>query len=169
MKNFKRCLTRRPAGFTLMEMVIVVVVIGVLAGMAVPGFLSYIPKMRVKSQARDIVSQLRLARAQAITERKPYGVAIVLDKQCSVFFADLDGDPDSFDPGADSTIKENVSPKSVKMTSCSLNNGCVTFNSTGSASSSGDVQLVSSDGEVIMSINILASTGRVRLTEIGAG
>lgn len=153
-------------GVTLMEMVIVVVVIGVIAGMAVPSFLTYMPKLKVKAYARDIVSELRLARSRAVTERRPYGVAFNLEKRAFAFFADTDPGGYSL---SDSTIRIDSSGTSVKMSACTFADNCVIFNSVGSASSSGDLQIVSEDGSIVMSINILASTGRVRLTEIGAG
>jgi len=56
----------------------------------------------------------------------------------------------------------------LSMVSCTYANGCVVFNSTGAASSSGEIKVVSSDGSVLMSINTLASTGRVRVMEVGS-
>lgn len=164
LNNFR---IRGQNGFTLMELVIVVVVIGVIAGMAVPSFLSYMPKLKVKSTARDVVSDLRLARSQSISERKAYGVAIDLSKQTVTRFADTDGD------GAysmsDSTLHVDTASTDVKISTCTFTDNCVIFGSTGSATTSGDLQMVSSDGQIIMSINVLASTGRVRMTEIGSG
>lgn len=167
MKTLKERFVRRHTGFTLMELVIVVVVIGIIAGMAVPSFLSYLPKQRVKATARDMVSELRLARSQSISERQAYGVTIDLSKQSFTYFADADGDGTL--SAGDSTITADTVSTDVKITTCTFTNNTVVFGSTGSASSSGDLQVVSSDGQVIMSINVLASTGRVRLTEIGAG
>lgn len=58
----------RKKGFTLVEVVVVLVVIGILAGIAIPTYLKWIPGIRLKSAARDLYSNLQLARIQALKE-----------------------------------------------------------------------------------------------------
>ena len=159
---------RRTAGFTLMELMTVVVIIGIIAAMAVPSFLGYLPKLRVKSASRDIVSQLRLARSKAVSERQPYGVAFDLSGDAVYSFADTDDPSAKQYSMADSVVKADTLNPDLSFSSCTYANNCVVFNSTGAASTSGDLQLVTGDGSILMSINVLASTGRVRLTEIGS-
>lgn len=164
--NPDRC--RGHQGFTLMEMMIVVVVIGVIAAMAVPSFLSYLPKLRVKTTAREIVSQLRLARSKSVAERRPYGVHFNVAQNVFTVFADTDN-PAAVTFGlADSTIQVDTLEADVALNSCTYTNDCVIFNATGAASTSGEIKVVTADGSILMSINTLASTGRVRLTEVGS-
>jgi Tfp pilus assembly protein FimT len=151
-----------------MEMMTVVVIIGIIAAMAVPSFLGYIPKLRVKSASRDIVSQLRLARSKAVSERQPYGVAFNLTDDAVYTFADTDDPSSQQYTVSDSVVKADTLNSDLSIASCTYANNCVVFNSTGAASTSGDLQVVTGDGSIIMSINILASTGRVQLTEIGS-
>jgi prepilin-type N-terminal cleavage/methylation domain-containing protein len=154
-------------GITFIELMTVVAVIGIMAAMAVPSFLTYMPKLRVKAAARDVVSQLRLARSKAVAERRPFGVAFNVGNGSVITFADTD------DPGSqsysvsDSVIRTDTVSQDVALNSCTYANNCVVFNSTGAASTSGDLQVVTGDGSIIMSINVLASTGRVRLSELG--
>jgi len=159
---------RLERGFTLMEMMIVVVVIGLISAMAVPSFLSYMPKLKVKTTARDIVSQLRLARSKSVSERRPYGVQFDVAKNCYTVFADTDNPAGMTFTVADSTIQVDTLEADVSLNSCTYANNCVIFNSTGAASTSGEIKVVTSDGSILMSINTLASTGRVRLTEVGS-
>jgi type II secretion system protein H len=156
-------------GFTLMEMVIVVVVIGIIAAMAVPSFITYMPKLKVKSAAREIVSNLRLARSKSVSERRPYGVVFNLSTNTVITFADTNDPASQTYSTSDSLTATRTLGTDIDLSSCTYDNNCVVFNSTGAASTSGDLQIVTADGSVLMSINLLASTGRVRLTEIASG
>ena len=57
---------RKKSGFTLTELVIVIVVLGILTAVGVPNFLSWLPKYRLKSAARDLYSNMQLAKMAAI-------------------------------------------------------------------------------------------------------
>lgn len=57
---------RKKAGFTLTEIVIVIAVLGLLAAVGVPSYLRYLPKYRLRSAARDLYSNLHLAKMAAI-------------------------------------------------------------------------------------------------------
>jgi type IV fimbrial biogenesis protein FimT len=61
-------------GFTLIELLAVLVIIGVLAGIAIPGFSIWLPNYRVKGAARDVYSNLQLAKSGAIKDRKDWAV-----------------------------------------------------------------------------------------------
>ena len=56
----------RYGGFTLIELMITVVLMGVLAGLAVPSFRSLIAVQRIKNASFDLFSALNYARSEAI-------------------------------------------------------------------------------------------------------
>jgi type IV fimbrial biogenesis protein FimT len=59
-------LHKRQAGFSLMELLVVVGLIALLAAVAVPMFLTNIPKYRLKGAARMVVSDFQRAKLEAV-------------------------------------------------------------------------------------------------------
>ena len=58
------------AGFTLIEAMITVFLVGILAALAVPSFRSSIARNRLVTQTNDLVSALTIARSEAITRNR---------------------------------------------------------------------------------------------------
>ncbi len=57
---------KRESGFTMIELLITMVILAILAGFAIPVFSSWLPGHRLKSAARDVFSNLQLAKLEAI-------------------------------------------------------------------------------------------------------
>lgn len=57
---------RKNSGFTLLELIVVIAIVGILTAIAVPGFFAYLPNYRLNSAARDLYSNLHLAKMAAI-------------------------------------------------------------------------------------------------------
>ncbi len=62
-------------GFTLIEIIMVVVVIGLMAIIAVPTFFSWLPNMRLKSAASDMYSNIQRAKLEAAKQNTCTGVS----------------------------------------------------------------------------------------------
>ncbi len=60
-------LHNKQSGFTLIEMMIVIAILAVFAGIAIPNFLSYMPKHRLNGAARQVMGDLMAARMKAVS------------------------------------------------------------------------------------------------------
>jgi len=57
---------KKASGFTFVQLCVVIALIGILAAIGIPSYLTYLPKYRLKSAARDLYSNLQLAKMAAI-------------------------------------------------------------------------------------------------------
>ncbi len=68
------------SGYSLIELIVVLVLIGLLTAIVTPFTISTINKIRLKTSAKEIATSLRYARSNAITSKKPYYFYIDLNR-----------------------------------------------------------------------------------------
>lgn len=68
--------TRRSKGFTLLELLVVVVIVGVLAGAVVVGFVGSDREQNLKTEAERMALLIELARDEALQRNEEWGVII---------------------------------------------------------------------------------------------
>lgn len=73
MKIYART-TKNVSGFTMLEVMFVVCVFGILTAIAVPGFLSWLPDYRLRTEARNLYSNLQRAKMGAIRNNQEWRV-----------------------------------------------------------------------------------------------
>ena len=159
-------------GFTLIELMTTVVIIGVIATMAVPKFESSFEKIKYNSANRDIVSILKLARSKAISDKAPYGVYFDQDNTTMTLFKDIVS-PELYEfNDGDEVIKSDTLSGDMEYLNTNLDNGAVIFISNGSSkflssSTSGAEIYTMKYSELTIGTqvhNILAATGRIKST-----
>jgi type IV fimbrial biogenesis protein FimT len=64
------------AGFTLIELMVTVMVVGILMALAEPSFRAYVQNNRLSGQASSLVYSLSYARSEAIKRNKTQGIEV---------------------------------------------------------------------------------------------
>jgi len=131
------------AGFTLMEAMIVVVIVGIMATIAAPSFSGIIASGRVSATANDLVSDLMLARSTASANGRLAVVCPSTDgTSCSnntadwqvgrIVFIDKTAPTGVYNPPGDTLIKYSTGlPSSLTVTMTGFPNTYIAFNSYG--------------------------------------
>ncbi|OGW72673.1 MAG: hypothetical protein A2Y02_03005 [Omnitrophica bacterium GWA2_52_12] len=74
-------------GFTLMEMVAVLFVLGLIAGLSLPNIYSAIQNFRLNSAARKMTADIRYAREMALSRHGTYGITVSADTNTYSIFS----------------------------------------------------------------------------------
>lgn len=68
--SYRRLRSTPDAGFTILELMMVVVVAAILTALALPSFIDAIARNRITSQTNDLVAALSLARTEALRRNR---------------------------------------------------------------------------------------------------
>jgi len=63
--------SKNVSGFTLTEMIMVMIIIGILAGIAIPSFFTWMPNYQLRRAARDLYSSMQRSKMEAIKGNQP--------------------------------------------------------------------------------------------------
>jgi type IV fimbrial biogenesis protein FimT len=153
-------------GLTILELMITVVIVGIVAAMAAPTFERSIQQFYFKSKTKDVLSTLRKARSNAITEKVPYGVSFNDATMEITAFRDETNQPAfTYDVGSDPVISVDTLQGDWSYVWSTFTNQAVVYQPNGTASESGWIYLYSEkDGSYNSSwMTVLASTGRSKI------
>ncbi|MEE4601459.1 MAG: GspH/FimT family pseudopilin [Desulfobacteraceae bacterium] len=154
----------RNKGFTLIELMIVIAIVGVLAGIMTPSFLSWRDRSKVKGDASELRAVFESAKLRAI-KHNVNAVVTFPDTTSYQAFVDTN-DNGALDAGEDVITTRTLSP-GVTITTITFVGNDMAFNSRGMANgpnSTGRVILTSPGGESYEVV--VSSFGRVRLDRL---
>jgi len=151
-------------GYTMLEIMIIVVIIGILSAMAVPTFYNITPKLKARAQARSTLNYIRLARSRAVSENTQIGVYVdSANRRYFVFKDTVNPALMTYDIGDSILVGPETIDGSVVLVSSTFTNNSVVFQPTGGASQSGNFVFDRSGGGATYTVSVLGSTGKSKL------
>jgi type IV fimbrial biogenesis protein FimT len=137
-------------------MMTVIGIIAVLSTIAIPNFLDWIPKYKLGSATRDLLSALQNARLTAVKYNIDVQVVFYPEHDNFRIFADYNGNGNQ--DGSEPTIKISALPGGVYLKETNFNRDTFNFNGRGLASGSGGT---------ISIANIRNNLTRIRVNRTG--
>lgn len=138
---------RSVSGFTVLELMVAIGIAATVLSVAVPSFLTWLPTLRLSSAARQVATDLQVARMKAISRNTSYTVNFTPSTGAYTFTPGTGTDTDSRDVG-------QLYP-GITISSVSAN---PVFTPRGTASTTGTVTL--SNGTATKQVQV-STVGRV--------
>jgi prepilin-type N-terminal cleavage/methylation domain-containing protein len=105
--NHSGVMKRADQGFTLLEVLVVMAIMAVLSAIAIPGFSRWLPNYRLKGAARDLYSNIQLAKMGAVKENGEW--AVVFNTAGNSYQIVSGGADRTYSTTADNVVQKTVS------------------------------------------------------------
>lgn len=143
-------------GFTLLELVLTIAIIGLLALLVMPRLLNAYPRLAAKSEGIRLRADLAYAQQLAIAHNQTHRVTFDTGGE-RVSIYRVEGAPPH------GLISERTLTGGVDLVGCSFAGGYVEFNSLGEPSEGGSVLLRGAGGETV-TVTVAPGTGLVTVS-----
>jgi len=149
---------KRKRGLTIIELVVVMCILGIMVLIAIPNIGRWLPRYRLRSAARDVASNMQLARLGAIKDNREWAIIFNVTGQSYRIISDR-GPDGNWDTADDIGYKGDVSPWTLSTRSlCDDPN----IQNPGGTSTAGTVYLQNNRNGA-MAIRVDSSTGIIRM------
>jgi type IV fimbrial biogenesis protein FimT len=153
-------ITRKQRGFTLVELMISISIMGLITILAVPGFTRFLQSWKLQGDANHFATALRTARAAAVT--KNISVVFTFDTDDETFFYYEDNDRDgSYDNGEYHSATYALET-GIGFAGHTLSSSTLTFGSMGNTRESGSVTLRNAFNRT-RTVRIYGGTGNITI------
>ena len=143
---------RNNSGMTIIELMVVTGILAILASIAIPGFLGWLPNYRLRSAADEVQSTLQNAKLRAIRENAIVRVNFDFGNDTYQAFIDNGVNADNGTREADEVmVKNGKMPAGIDLQDSGLG-GAVRFTRRGFPDASGDIDVT--NGTRTQTINL---------------
>jgi type IV fimbrial biogenesis protein FimT len=139
---------RNSSGFTLIEVIIAIAVFAILATVAIPNYIGWLPKRHLRSSIIDVQSAINLARFTAIRENTD--VVLTFDTAAESYLAYIDTDEDGSQDAGERTVRSKGMSPGINLESTDFDGDELIFNSRGLIENNintGDMVLTNKNGD----------------------
>jgi len=166
------------AGFTMVELMIVIVVIAILSAIAVPNIINSLPNYRAKAVARDLISNFQKAKMEAVKRNRNVviefaPVAYVASGQVGsykVFVDDGSGGgtaKDDIQNGSERIVAQVNMPKNVSLYTTTFAGDKTGFNSRALSLYDGNVTIRNNKSRYYKAVLSFAGHVKLRMSSDG--
>lgn len=99
---------RTNSGFTLMELMVVIAIIGIMGSIAIPNLIGWLPERKLKSAAWELLTDVQYTRLSAVKENKNWAIVFEPANNRYLVCSDWGADGD-WTLTADNTVYKTVS------------------------------------------------------------
>jgi len=152
--------TRKQRGFTLVELMISISIMGLITVLAVPGFTRFLQSWKLQGDANQFATVLRTARAAAVT--KNTSVVFTFDTDADNYFYFEDNDRDGTHDGGEYLSATYNLETGIAFAGHTLSSSTLTFGSIGNTRESGSVTFRNTFNRT-RTVRIYGGTGNITI------